>query len=167
MCRNKNSGWKAIPVYPAYSCYAITHGFTSSLIKSVDKSQAHTQTQIFKMNNISIFPLLAVLFSWGERFSLGVCTLFITKPAAGYRLWSNLNALAVAYSPSIYCGACPFKTENDAENGALFLFDINSPEDSTKTKWEGTNISPGWAGQKNIQWDKKPSINPCEKAALA
>ena len=28
-----------------------------------------------------------------------------------------------------------------------FSFDINPPEDSTKTKWEDTNISLGWAGQ--------------------
>ena len=28
-----------------------------------------------------------------------------------------------------------------------FIFDVNSPEDPIKTKWEDTNISPGWAEQ--------------------
>lgn len=39
----------------------------------------------------------------------------------------NLDAVAVAHSLSISCGACPFNVENDARTVLYFFFDINSP----------------------------------------
>lgn len=64
--RNKNSAGKGIPVYLAYSCYAVMQGFTTSLTGK--KPHAHTHKLIFNMNNIPILALLRVVQPRREDF---------------------------------------------------------------------------------------------------
>lgn len=76
----------------------------------------------------------------------------------------NLNAVSTAYCLLTYCGACPFKAEQDASMVLYFFFDTNSPTDSlTKNRRIPTFLSVGWTA--SAQHDTNPSIKLCNEGS--